>query len=326
VSAPKAAPPKATPPKAAPPRATPTPPKAAPPKTTSTPPKAAPPKTTPTTSSAPQATPSTKLTPCQAALYSLYTSKQPFPKITVPKPPAPKAKERRRRSRNADDDAGKDHVRKWVLRQVESENDQDDEGYYSDEEKREVDKDDYDEPTNGTSLSKRTNFEVNMWESKAGQPTDSLWTQGLGTCTGVAVTFAGNPPAKTPNKVMAHIVATNMQTQFDKLGNQVYGALSLWKAANAEPASVTFSVSLSNINNQVADMVASMPGANEAILRGALQDVENEVITAVQGIAANTSPVGTVRQATRAPGMAGPPMGMLTIQENNAIVHEGQSW
>lgn len=169
-----------------------------------------------------------------------------------------------------------------------------------------------------TGLRKREIKKVGMKESEIGTSNDSLQTEGLGTCFGVAVTMES--PHGLTNKILAHVGPWDTQQQIDSLGRKVAIA-----AMDAIYPNLEFYISLPDMPSQLQDMIESGDvDRNDRTMPAAMNALQQVIIDGVRGIASRTS--SDVHSATRQPGMRPNPYGMLEIRPNNVVVHEGRPW
>jgi hypothetical protein len=155
----------------------------------------------------------------------------------------------------------------------------------------------------------------------SGTSADILWTRGLGTCFGVAVTF-NHQYTGYIDKVLSHLSPNGGQTQMYDL---FFAVESAWRL-RGYPANKYY-ISLPDINSQVQDMVESglILQSQAVAFRTNLTKVQAPIVAAIRRIAQQTS--GVVKTPRRrVPGMLPSSHGELTIYEDRSVYHEGQYW
>lgn len=173
----------------------------------------------------------------------------------------------------------------------------------------------------GRDLEKRANKEAGYTLTEKGTMADSLYTQGLATCFGVAVIFNAPFPG-VYNKVMSHLRPAHDQVQLNRLRTTV---ADVWVRSNQ--AQNAYHMSLPDHNSMVQDMInsGSIPQSQAQNLFNTMAIFEGWIINEVEQIARTTT-LTPVDKQRRAPGMRGYPFGRLEIMPDNTVLHEGYIW
>lgn len=171
-------------------------------------------------------------------------------------------------------------------------------------------------------IERRAIIQADMGQIVTGTSVDTLTTQGLGTCFGVAVLLQGEVPQGFVNKILAHLSPATNQQQITQFQYTVMNAMIL---AEYKPTPLYY-ISLPEMKSQIDDMVEqkTITETQGSSILEVSNNVQNSIVNAIYEISQVT--IGGLNTQIRIPGMGLPPLGELEINANNVIYHEGYPW